>query len=335
MIEEEAFYGDTNIDEVVLPEGIEEIGERAFAESGLRKINLPSTLSADSIADNAFEQGVDVTAQEGTGAYNWAVEHGFIEEYKTTLPETPANQFSYESNGDGTYTVTKYNGSGDTIVFPRQTPDGAPVTAISSTGFKFSYMTAIEIPGTIKEIPDMAFYGCSKIQTLIMHEGITSIGSNCFVALKITELDIPGSVKVVGTSAFYGCSNLTILILQNGVETIGEQAFHSCSSLSKVYLPSSLVNIADNAFDNGIEIEAEVGTYPYEWAVANGFITVPYIDPLADFDTQTIQNGNGEFVGYSITGYHGNDKDVIIPAGQNIVGIGRDAFIKIPRLQVW
>ena len=52
VIEEEAFYGDTSIDEVVLPDGVEEIGERAFAESGLTKINLPSSLK--SIADNAF-----------------------------------------------------------------------------------------------------------------------------------------------------------------------------------------------------------------------------------------------------------------------------------------
>ena len=44
VIEEEAFYGDTSLDEVVLPEGIERIGERAFANSSLRKINLPDSL---------------------------------------------------------------------------------------------------------------------------------------------------------------------------------------------------------------------------------------------------------------------------------------------------
>ena len=64
VIEEEAFFGDRNIDEVVLPEGIEVIGERAFAESGLTKINLPSSLKK--IEDNALDEGVTFTAEEGT-----------------------------------------------------------------------------------------------------------------------------------------------------------------------------------------------------------------------------------------------------------------------------
>ena len=79
VIEKEAFFGDESIDEVCLPEGIEKIGDRAFAESSLRKINLPSSLYADSIADNAFDPGVEVEAEQGTGAYDWAVENGFID----------------------------------------------------------------------------------------------------------------------------------------------------------------------------------------------------------------------------------------------------------------
>ena len=59
-IEEEAFYGDTSLDEVVLPEGVEEIGERAFGDSSLQKINLPDTLT--DIADNAIDTGVSVSA---------------------------------------------------------------------------------------------------------------------------------------------------------------------------------------------------------------------------------------------------------------------------------
>ena len=37
-IEEEAFFGNTSIDEVILPEGIKTIGERAFAESSIASI---------------------------------------------------------------------------------------------------------------------------------------------------------------------------------------------------------------------------------------------------------------------------------------------------------
>lgn len=71
VIGEEAFRGNTSLSEVVLPEGVEEIGERAFAESGLTKINLPDSLV--SIADNAFDSPVDIefVANEGTVADEW------------------------------------------------------------------------------------------------------------------------------------------------------------------------------------------------------------------------------------------------------------------------
>ncbi len=73
-IEEEAFAGDLGIDEVVLPDGIEYIGPRAFAYSGLRTINLPASLR--SIADDAFEGLTDVAiyADEGTYAFQWVIQ---------------------------------------------------------------------------------------------------------------------------------------------------------------------------------------------------------------------------------------------------------------------
>ena len=45
VIEVEAFYGDDSLDEVVLPEGTVSIGSRAFANSSLRRINLPDSLT--------------------------------------------------------------------------------------------------------------------------------------------------------------------------------------------------------------------------------------------------------------------------------------------------
>lgn len=53
VIEEEAFYGDTSLDEVLLPIGIKTIGKKAFAEASTRNIFLPESLT--SIADDAFE----------------------------------------------------------------------------------------------------------------------------------------------------------------------------------------------------------------------------------------------------------------------------------------
>ncbi len=71
-IEAEAFYGDTSLYEVVLPDGLTTIGSKAFANSSLRKINLPASIT--NIAPDAFN-GCDmgnVLVRAGTYAANYA-----------------------------------------------------------------------------------------------------------------------------------------------------------------------------------------------------------------------------------------------------------------------
>lgn len=77
-IEEQAFYGDTSLDGVILPDGLESIGSKAFAFSSLKVINLPGSLPAGGIADDAFE-GTSlerVFVPGGTAAAAWADEKG-------------------------------------------------------------------------------------------------------------------------------------------------------------------------------------------------------------------------------------------------------------------
>lgn len=78
IIDVGAFWGDTSIRKVVLQENITEIRARAFANSTLSEINLPASLTY--IDDTAFDGPDKVTmiAAEGTYAYYWAVENGYI-----------------------------------------------------------------------------------------------------------------------------------------------------------------------------------------------------------------------------------------------------------------
>ena len=52
VIETEAFFGDSSIDEIMIPEGAENIGDKAFAYSGLKQIYIPDSIT--SISANAF-----------------------------------------------------------------------------------------------------------------------------------------------------------------------------------------------------------------------------------------------------------------------------------------
>ncbi|MGX8705407.1 MAG: leucine-rich repeat domain-containing protein, partial [bacterium] len=53
-IEEKAFYGDTSLNRVTLPDGITRIEAEAFAKSAVQSINLPDSITY--IDDTAFDQ---------------------------------------------------------------------------------------------------------------------------------------------------------------------------------------------------------------------------------------------------------------------------------------
>jgi len=78
IIDEEAFYGDTSIDKVVLHDEVVSIGSRAFAYSSVAEISIPATVNF--IAPDAFE-GVEqliVRTASGSYAYYWAMSNDYI-----------------------------------------------------------------------------------------------------------------------------------------------------------------------------------------------------------------------------------------------------------------
>ena len=73
-------------------------------------------------------------------------------------------------------------------------------------------MVTVEIPDTVTEIGDYAFYEWNNLEKVTMPSNITSIGER----------------------AFWNCNNLTGITIPDGVTSIGESAFISCSSLTNI-----------------------------------------------------------------------------------------------------
>ena len=262
IIEEEAFYADTSLDTVILPEGITEIKAGAFAGSSLSSINLPTTLT--SIADDALPSpgSIEVTAVEGTWAYEWAIEKGYITRQTSSLDD-----FVIE-NG----VVIEYVGAGGVVVIPDTDEDGNAVTAIGEMAFKDNAditsvtipesvttigrnafrqcrnLARVSIPGSISTFGDCAFTSCKGLTNVTIASGVTSIGNNAFEDCSaLAEVEIPSSVNTIGDYAFKN-TGLISMTIPNGVNIIGGGVFSSCKSLSSVGLPSSLIAIGSEAF---------------------------------------------------------------------------------------
>ncbi len=257
-IGEMVFYQKNDIIQVVLPDGIEKIGNGAFSGcSSLRVIYLGNVLQT--IGDSAFSGCRSLTS--------------------ITIPD------SVTSIGRRVF----YCCSSLTSI---NIPDG--VTSIGGWAFSDCYsLTSITIPDSVTNIGEDAFYCCSSLMSIAIPDSVTSIGNEAFsgcnkliktikgvgyvdkwvidcdtsvtkVELKadtvgiaysafsgcrsLTSITIPDSVTNIGGSAFYNCSSLTSITIPDGVTSIGSSAFYGCSSLTSITIPDGVMCIESVVF---------------------------------------------------------------------------------------
>ena len=110
-IEAEAFYGDTSLDEVSLPNGVTTIGTRAFAYSSLQIINLPNTVK--SLGTDVFK-GCNLKAivcQKNSDVWNLCVQKGYediLTSFYVTASVPANNGNSLQARWSSVYGATKY-----------------------------------------------------------------------------------------------------------------------------------------------------------------------------------------------------------------------------------
>ena len=91
--------------------------------------------------------------------------------------------------------------------------DGKTASVISCNGYTIG--TEVHILATIKNngkeykvigINGYVFAGSTKINKIVLEEGIQYIGEETFSSTSITEIEIPASVNKIGESVFGGCN---------------------------------------------------------------------------------------------------------------------------------
>ena len=91
-------------------------------------------------------------------------------------------------------------------------------------------------------------------------------------ALADNVLTLPAALKIIDEDSFYGSKSINRVVLPDSVKEIRARAFAN-SSLSVINLPDSLTFIDPTAFDgpNEVIMEANPGTYAYNWMLANHY----------------------------------------------------------------
>ncbi len=248
-----AFYNNTNITAVYLPNSITKIGNYAFYKSSanatLKTVTIPDSVTT--INQYAFYKCsglTEITIPDSvTSIGDWAFSSctGLTE---ITIPNsvTTINHCAF------------YNCSGLTEV---TIPDS--VTSIDYSAFSgCTGLTSVTIPNSVTSIGNSAFYGCTGLTEITIPNSVTSIGSfvdgctnlqyneydnakylgnntNSYVVLikakdtAIKTCEINENTKFIYNQALYYCTELTTITIPDKVINIGTDAFYGCTGLTQ------------------------------------------------------------------------------------------------------
>ena len=245
-IEEEAFFGNTSIDEVILPEGIKTIGERAFAESSIASIYLPSSLN--DIGDLAFQNtSVVGIGLDGTYAQEWFEIHGLV----YLVPSTPVEDFEWETINGIEAKITKYIGTDQTVYIPSMIDDYDIVEISSKAFYGNSILESVTIPVSVRSIKNEAFRNCSSLRNVVLNEGLESIGNSVFRNCdSLTSFTFPDSVIEIGSYILADCDQLSGTNYPINAVTVGEGTFSNDPCMTSFHIEEGISIIHGRFFDN-------------------------------------------------------------------------------------
>lgn len=110
----------------------------------------------------------------------------------------------------------------------------------------------VVLPNSLKEIGDMAFYGCHNLESVEIPDGVEKIGMDAFNQCRmIADITIPSKISEIEDGTFIGCVSLKEIEIPSNVLYIGNEAFRYCYSLEKVVIDDGCGYIGEKAFQCG------------------------------------------------------------------------------------
>ena len=264
------------LENIVIPEGVREIGKSAFAGClALKTITLNKDIEL--IDDNAFNLLVAATASTATANLADCTKLEYIGDYafqgcagitELVLPASVKSVGEYAFDSTKAYTSfmeqaakateekDRYRIVGDMLLWAYvaegQTaihiPEGVKIIAGSALcGWDSAYVPedteGLAAPGVSK------YNITNKVTELYLPEGLEIIESMAFFHMaSVKKVDLPSTLHVIAPNAFYFCTELSEVTGGENLEEIGDAAFYYCSSLTQFKIPENVKKIGSSVF---------------------------------------------------------------------------------------
>ena len=154
-------YVGTDID-IVIPNGVTSVANRAFIRSGIRSITFPASVTQ--VADDSFYSNIQVYVYSDSVLVDWFVRKGGF-------------RINFIDNAFAVVDGILYSYSGDEA-YP-EIPAG--VRKIAKEAFADNRnIIGITIPEGVTEIGENAFKDCNNLQTVQIADSVNKIGTGAF-----------------------------------------------------------------------------------------------------------------------------------------------------------
>ncbi len=328
-------YSRSGIEELVIKEGVKEIGQGAFAYcESLKNVILPRSLefidheafmSCESLervifynpetrlSGHVIKQGVrgdpyyfpsfaNTDPKEVYGYRGSTAQKQFT---KAFVPIENVEDFSLSENDD---TVT--------------------INSVSDKGIT-ELVVPFEINGKKVVLSEGAFSNLDSLEFVYVEEGFKKLPKELFKnSVKLNDVILPQSLTIVGEGAFENCKSLEEIDLKNTF-TLEKAAFRGCEGLLNVIHNQSLLKIEEEAFKNCVsltDINLKVCEYLGRYSFEN-CMSLTKVDLLSLKDWDGIDNKT-VIEGYVYSPFFNCDglKEIRIRLPENAEEIGYKAI---------
>lgn len=257
----ETFKEHTQLESVVIPNGVISIGDSAFSGcTGLTSVEISDSVTH--IGNYAFYNCGNLVRIDMPDSITNIGAGAFSHCKSLTCIKIPYGVTSIEHS--------TFNSCSKLIDI--EIADS--VTNIGS--YAFQYCTSLEnisIPKSVINIDYKAFEGCSSITDIVIPNGVNRISSFAFASCtNLSNVNIPDSVVRIYDYAFYNCSNLTDIVIPDSVKTIDSNAFKESNNLTKVKIPASVTIMYNDSFPIHVVLIVYEDSYAHSFATNNGLL---------------------------------------------------------------
>ena len=344
-----AFQGCSNITKIEVVGSVKSIGNQAFSGcTSLTDILLPNMLT--SIGGKAFENCISLET--------------------IRLPVSVVNIGSWIFAGCENLTAVLVDGAGGAY----SSVDGVLYSADQQElVYVPSDKVLFVVPATVKRIRAYAFANLTKLEQVVISDGVEEIGADAFYGCQsLTSIEFPSSVVKIGTEALKGCSSIKRVVVpfvgsNRGVSVtsnfahlfsgyglggnvptsleevcitddndIASDAFSWCSSVKSISISSSVTNMGKRIFYECKSLERLI--IPFLGATDNASSRLSYLFSDASDANKyvvplSLRTVSLEGGAVVSSAFEGCPGIESVVLGEAIKTIGKDAFASCANLQ--